>query len=109
MDQIVRRRASSLPELGGVFAKLFVDGEVGQGIASYQPRPTDVVISPFAKCGTTWLQQTFHTLRTRAGDMDYDDISRVVPWIETSVALGIDINAEQRANPRGFKSHLHYE
>jgi hypothetical protein len=41
--------------------------------------------------------------------MEFDDISRVVPWIETSVALGLDINAEQRADPRGFKSHLAYE
>jgi hypothetical protein len=109
MDQVVRRRATSLPEMGGMFAKMFVDDEIGRGLASFRPRPTDVVISPFAKCGTTWLQQTFHTLRTRAADMDFDDISRVVPWIETSVGLGIDINAEQRANPRGFKSHLSYE
>lgn len=109
MEQGVGRRATSLPELGGLFAKMFNDGEIGQGIASYRARPTDVIISPFGKCGTTWLQQTFHTLRTRAGDMDFDDISRVVPWIETSVGLGIDINAEQRANPRGFKSHLAYE
>ena len=41
--------------------------------------------------------------------MDFDDISRVVPWIETSPALGLDLNAEQRANPRAFKSHLEYE
>ncbi|HEY5644515.1 MAG TPA: sulfotransferase domain-containing protein, partial [Pseudomonadales bacterium] len=49
-----------------------------------------------------------HTLRTR-GDMDFDDISRVVPWIETSAALGIDLNAEQRAEPRVFKSHLGWD
>ncbi|HEY2177417.1 MAG TPA: sulfotransferase domain-containing protein [Caulobacteraceae bacterium] len=74
-------------------------------IAAYRPRPTDIVISPFGKCGTTWLQQTFHCLRTR-GDMDFDDISRVVPWIETSRTLGIDLEAAQRAQPRGFKSHM---
>ena len=73
----------------------------------FEPRPTDVVISPYGKCGTTMLQQMFHTLRTR-GDTDFDDISRVVPWIEMSPMLGIDLNAEQRANPRGFKSHLSY-
>jgi hypothetical protein len=67
-----------------------------------------VIISPFGKSGTTWLQQAFHTLRTR-GDMDFDDISRVVPWIETAGALGIDLNATQRAEPRGFKSHLSYD
>lgn len=74
----------------------------------FEPRPTDVIISPFSKCGTTWLQQIFHTLRTR-GDTDYDDISRVVPWIETAAGLGIDLNAEQRAEPRGFKSHLAWD
>jgi hypothetical protein len=77
-------------------------------IQSYRPRPSDIVISPYGKCGTTWLQQTFHTLRT-GGDMDFDDISRVVPWIETSRMLGIDLEAPQRAEPRGFKSHLAYD
>ena len=77
-------------------------------IADYRPRPSDIVISPFSKCGTTWLQQTFHTLRT-GGDMDFDDISRVVPWIETSRLLGIDLEAPQRAGPRGFKSHLSWD
>jgi hypothetical protein len=76
-------------------------------IKDYRPRPTDIVISPFGKCGTTWLQQSFHTLRTR-GDMDFDDISRVVPWIETSRVLALDIEAPQRAAPRGFKSHMAY-
>ncbi len=79
-----------------------------QVIAGYRLLPTDIVISPFGKCGTTWLQQTFHTLRTR-GDMDFDDISRVVPWIETAAGLGLDIDAPQRAAPRGFKSHLSYD
>ncbi|MEZ5559692.1 MAG: sulfotransferase domain-containing protein [Pseudomonadales bacterium] len=68
-------------------------------------RPTDLFITPFAKCGTTWLQQMVHSLRTR-GDLDFDDISRVVPWVETADALGIDLQAPQRGEPRAFKSHL---
>ena len=71
----------------------------------FVPRPTDVIISPYGKCGTTMLQHGFHTLRT-GGDTDFDDISRVVPWLEMSPMLGIDLNANQRAEPRGFKSHL---
>ncbi len=39
---------------------------------SYQAQPTDLFISPFAKCGTTWLQQIVHGLRT-GGAMDFDD------------------------------------
>ncbi len=108
MDTAERRRAHSLAELGPIMGRLFGPDDMINSIRSFRPRPTDVVITPFGKCGTTWLQQTFHTLRTR-GDMDFDDISRVVPWIETSAGLGLDINAEQRVQPRGFKSHLPFE
>lgn len=108
MDTQTARRAHSLAELGPIMGRLFGPDDAINSIRSWRPRPTDVVITPFGKCGTTWLQQTFHTLRTR-GDMDFDDISRVVPWIETSVGLGLDINAEQRAEPRGFKSHLPFD
>ncbi len=88
-----------------VQGRLFRPEEIGAAIGGFRPRATDVVISPYGKSGTTWTQQIFHTLRTR-GDMDFDDISRVVPWIETAGALGLDLNADQRAEPRGFKSHL---
>jgi len=77
-------------------------------IAAFKPRASDIIVSPYAKCGTTWLQQTLHTLRTR-GDMDFDDISRVVPWIETAKALDIDLEAPQRGTPRLFKSHLPFD
>lgn len=67
-------------------------------------RPSDVVIAPYAKCGTTWMQQTVHTLRT-GGDMEFDDISRMIPFIEANSLLKLDLDEEQRANPRAFKSH----
>ncbi len=86
---------------------LFKEEDYKKGLA-LKLRPTDVVITPFGKSGTTWTQQIVHTLRTR-GDMDFDDISRVVPWIETSPGLGIDLDAEQKANPRAFKSHLSWD
>ncbi|MBS0410889.1 MAG: sulfotransferase domain-containing protein [Proteobacteria bacterium] len=102
------RRARSMAEFGEIQSRMGSPDSVPKAIAAWKPRPTDVVITPFGKCGTTWLQQTFHTLRTR-GDMDFDDISRVVPWIETSGMLGLDLEAPQRAEPRGFKSHLGYD
>lgn len=96
-----------MEELSSFQGRMMGLDDVMTSVASYRPRPTDVVISPFGRCGTTWLQQTFHCLRT-GGDMDFDDISRVVPWIESASLLGLDINAEQRAEPRGYKSHLAY-
>lgn len=98
---------SSLAEMRERQKLMITEAEYQQGLA-LELRPTDVVITPFAKSGTTWMQQIVHTLRTR-GDMDFDDISRVVPWIEMSPALGIDLNARQRAEPRAFKSHLGWD
>jgi hypothetical protein len=97
-------RATTLAEFHTIQSRMFTMDVVMQGLA-FKPRPSDVIIAPFGKCGTTWLQQIFHTLRTR-GDTDYDDVSAVVPWIETAAALGQDLTAEQKADPRGFKSHL---
>jgi Sulfotransferase domain len=109
MDVIAPRRARSIAEWNEIRSLMVAPEESPpRAIKLYRPRPSDVVITPFGKCGTTWLQQTFHTLRTR-GDMDFDDISRVVPWIEMSKLVGIDLDAPQRAEPRGFKSHLDYD
>jgi hypothetical protein len=74
----------------------------------HRPQPTDLFISPYAKCGTTWLQQIVHGLRT-GGDMDFDDISRVVPWLETAHLLGLDLLAPQQNGFRAFKSHLSWD
>jgi hypothetical protein len=97
-------RPRGYDEFSAALGRVVTPEGVARGLA-FRPRPTDIVISPYAKCGTTWLQQIVHGLRTH-GDMDFDDISRVVPWIETAHDLGIDLDAEQRANPRAFKSHL---
>ena len=105
----VKRRARSMDEFRAVQRTLFEKASAARDAAEpFVPAPSDVIISPYGKCGTTMLQQMFHTLRTH-GDMDFDDISRVVPWIEMSPVLGIDLNAPQRAEPRGFKSHLSYK
>lgn len=100
-------RATTMAELHRIQSQMFTREEIGRGLA-FRPRPTDVIIAPFGKSGTTWLQQIFHTLRTR-GDTEFDDISEVVPWIETAAALRQDLDAEQKANPRGFKSHLGWD
>lgn len=102
-----KRRATNLDEHRATMGKMFNPEVLKKGLA-VQLRPSDIVITPYGKSGTTWTQQIFNTLRTR-GDMDFDDISRVVPWIEVSAALDIDLDAEQTGDPRGFKSHLGWD
>lgn len=104
-----KRRATTLEEFLAIQKQLFGPPPGGKPQPpDLQVRATDVFIASYAKSGTTWLQQIFHTLRTR-GDMDFADISAVVPWFEVSPMLGIDLNDEQRAAPRGFKSHARWE
>lgn len=72
------------------------------------PRPSDIIVATYRKCGTTWMLQIAHQLRTY-GSMDFDDISHVIPWLEVCSQLGQDVDVEQVANPRIFKSHLPWE
>ena len=78
-----------------------------------ESEPGDVFITSWAKSGTTMMQQMFHQLRmiaaTGAGDMDFDDISRMTPWEDSAPMIDYDPNGPQRALPRGFKSHREYE
>ncbi|WWR47357.1 sulfotransferase domain-containing protein [Roseovarius sp. S88] len=69
--------------------------------------PTDVFISPFAKCGTTWMQQIVHGLRT-GGDMSFDEITAVTPWIEMAHDLGLPLEPQPGAF-RAFKSHQSWD
>ena len=100
------RRPTSLEEMRERTKGMMTEEGRAYGLA-FPLQPTDVVITPYGKSGTTWLQQIVHGLRTR-GDMDFYDISRVVPWLETSHDLGIDLHAPQRGHPRAFKSHLNW-
>lgn len=100
-------RATTLNELNTVLSKMFTAEGVMNGL-TFKPGPGDIIISPFGKCGTTWMQQTVHGLRTR-GSMDFGEISEVIPWIEAAQDMGQDLKASQVAQPRAFKSHLPWD
>ena len=106
-------QATSVEEYGAVMGTA-MSGERANH-RPYEPAPAghprDVFITSWAKSGTTLAQQMFHQIRTahRGGDMDCDDISRVVPWDDTAYMLDFDMTAPQVAEPRGFKSHRDYE
>ncbi len=97
-------RARNIPEFLEKMSK-FYSAEGAAYAAAFVPRATDVVISPFAKAGTTWMQQIVHGLKT-GGDMTFDEITAVVPWIELAHDLGLDLNGDQGGGFRAFKSHL---
>ena len=106
------RRARSIEEMGINMGALHARVQPRPAHA-ITPQPGDVYITSWAKSGTTMTQQMFHQLRmiaaTGEADMDFDDISRMTPWEDTAHMLDFDVNVQQRAEPRGFKSHREYE
>lgn len=101
------KRPTSIGEMGACLAQFFTAESIGKGLA-FQPRSTDLFIATYPKCGTTWLQQIAHGLRTR-GSMDFDEITAVVPWLEVCHDLGMNPDLEQVGTPRLFKSHLTWD
>ena len=82
--------------------------EVGR---SFKPRPTDVFVVTYPKCGTTWMTQICNSIRS-GGRMDFGEICEVVPWDILAKDCGQDLDAEQVGGasgaPRLFKSHEPY-
>lgn len=74
----------------------------------FTAREDDIFISTYPKSGTTWMQQICHGLRTR-GDMDFEEITCVVPWNITAQDCGQRMTDEHKALPRCFKTHDTFE
>ena len=90
-------RATNWDELMGLMDVMFANEE--QNYRSFVAQPDDIVISPFAKSGTTWLQQLTHQLRT-GGHTDFEDIYDVVPFLDVAADIGIDVNGPQITSPQ---------
>ena len=63
---------------------------------AFQPQPSDVFVVTYPKCGTTWVTQILHALRT-AGSMDFGEITEVVPWDILAHDCGQKLDAAQAA------------
>ena len=100
-------RARSIEELQAKMARMITPQGKAYGDA-FIARPDDIIVTTYAKAGTTWMQQIVHGLRT-GGDMDFSEITEVVPWINLAGDLGLDLEGEQKANPRAFKSHENWD
>lgn len=71
---------------------------------AFVPAPEDVFISTYPKCGTTWVSFILHSLRSK-GNMEFSEITEVVPWERCAHDCGQNLNDPQNYYPRLFKSH----
>ncbi|WP_157252665.1 sulfotransferase domain-containing protein [Nonomuraea typhae] len=73
----------------------------------FETRPDDIVISPPAKCGTTWLQQICALLVFAPGELPAP-LADVSPWLDTPLIPQEDVRARLAAqrHRRIIKAHL---
>ena len=100
------RRPGSIEEIQKLHqqSQRLIGNSIKHGLA-FQPQPSDVFIAPFGQCGTTWLQQIVHGLKS-GGDMSFSEITEVIPWLEMAQLIGLDLQAPQPGPFRAYKSHL---
>jgi hypothetical protein len=101
------KRPTTIEDVGERI-KNFRSKAARDAVDKFVARPTDVFISTYPKSGTTWMQQIVHQLQT-GGNTDFEEISQVVPWLESAVDTGVDPEAAQAGGFRSFKCHLLYK
>ena len=95
-----RRRRRQLPRalLSERNSRMHSAASVARG-RSFAPRASDVFVVTYPKCGTTWMTQICHQLRT-GGDEAFGEITEVVPWDVLALDCGQDLDARARVPAR---------
>ena len=77
----------------------------------FHPKADDVLLTTGTKSGTAWTQQIMHGLRS-GGDMNFDDIDAIIPFLEYYCDQGDHAEmdfTQPFAPPRFFKTHVLYD
>lgn len=75
------------------------------GLAKFDSKPTDVIITAYPKAGHTILQNMTHEILIHSGrkpDTAIDDISVAIPWLEFMPEFGLK---HPDCTPRVYKAH----
>lgn len=78
--------------------------------AGYQPRPDDIVIATYSKCGTTWTQRIVAMLVMKSAEPA--SIWDLSPWPDMRIFGPIEevlSRAEAQTHRRFFKTHLPFD
>jgi aryl sulfotransferase len=76
--------------------------------APYRPRPDDIVVATYPKCGTTWTQRIVEMLLK--GNAEPTPL--LIPWYDMRLygpVEGMHANAESWTTRRQLKTHLPYD
>lgn len=93
-------------EVDGVFVSRYFPEEYLRSAIAYRPRPGDLIISTYMKCGTTWMQTIVYAIfNDGIPPKDSRDFMLRSPWIDL---LGAEA-ADKMPRPGAMKTHLPFE
>ncbi len=91
--------------LKGKLSELFWQINVKIKYLRFSPRPDDIFVVTYPRSGTTWMQMIVYQLTTD-GNMDFESLEEVSPWIEDPETPSKTYN--HLPSPRIIKSHASY-
>ncbi|XP_013791462.1 sulfotransferase family cytosolic 1B member 1-like [Limulus polyphemus] len=80
-----------------------VEDDVLEAVRKYKPRPDDIFIVTFARCGTTWMQHIVHLILHKGEPFEsFLEFNRASPFLEMT---GLEA-VENMPRPGAIKTHL---
>jgi aryl sulfotransferase len=76
----------------------------------FQPRPGDIVVTTYPKCGTTWMQRIVNLLIFQTAEPL--PVSKISPWLDRRFPVPLDAvlaSLEAQEHRRAIKSHLPFD
>lgn len=76
----------------------------------FRPRPDDIVVATYPKCGTTWMQRIVDLLIHQSTDAR--SIMETYPWLDAKFFAPIEANLatlEAQTHRRAIKTHLPFD
>ncbi|GBM74629.1 Sulfotransferase 1C4 [Araneus ventricosus] len=103
MENITRRPRLSI--MNGIRYPEMFSPKCFKEALEYKPKPEDVIISTYPKCGTTWMQNVVLYIFRKGKQLEHPtDFMYMVPFIDLVGLEGI----EKMPRPGAIKTHLPY-
>ncbi|CAN7995493.1 unnamed protein product [Ixodes hexagonus] len=90
-------------DVDGVYISTFFDEEIVRSALCYKPRPEEIFVITYPKCGTTWTQYiVYYILNNGVPPKDFTDFMLRTPFLEL---LGAEA-ADKMTRPGAIKTHF---